>query len=277
MSGHLGPAYNQSTSCAILRHFMMNLEIAQYLVPFVVVVASAAVLHGFTGFGFGLVAMAGFSLLGFPIERASSLLTVISIPLLVIFAVIEMRRKMPKALPTILVLIGMVLGVPLGYSVILNYGGTTPFAVGFGLLVLGIAVWRLTKVSVSAPIAVGWGPVFGFVGGFIGGAVVSGGPAVVVYLYANSEDPRDQKAALQLAFLAASLVRLLSAGRGSAGLSWELVGLGLLISPLPILAILFANRLSRSVSVERFRQITYFVLLCVGFAILLQAALSLRP
>jgi hypothetical protein len=255
---------------------MMSLEIAQYLLPFAIVVGVGAVLHGFTGFGFGLVSMSAFSLLGLPMERASSLLTVVSIPLLVVFAVAELRRARPRTLPTLLVLIGMVIGVPIGYAVIFRYGGTALFSLGFGLFVLGVALWRLTKVTVSAPIAVGWGPLFGFVGGFIGGAVVSGGPAVVVYLYANSEDPRDQKAALQLVFLSASLVRLVSVGQGAAGLSWELVVLGILISPIPILIILLTSRFSRAISVERFKQVTYFFLLLIGVAMLLQAVLRLE-
>ena len=251
---------------------MLSLDIVEHILAFIVVVLLGGVVHGFTGFGFGLVSMSLFALLDLPLERASALLTVVSVPILLTFAITELRRKMPKPLPTLLALVGMILVVPIGYVVILVYGGTTLFSVGFGIFVLALAIWRLSRISVRAPIAVGWGPLFGFAGGFIGGAVVSGGPAVVVYLYANAEDPRDEKSALQLIFLCASVTRAIATGSGSAGLSWEMAALGLLIFPLPLALIFLANRFSRKISVERFRQTTYLFLLLVGVMILVKAA-----
>lgn len=253
---------------------MTSLEISQHLLPFLLIVSFAGIVHGFTGFGFGLASMSIFALANLPLERASSLLTVVSIPMLAIFALSELRSGRPNLVPTLLVLVGIVLGVPIGYSVILHYGGSVLFSIGFGLFVVSVAIWRLTRSNIAAPIAVGWGPLFGFLGGFIGGAVVSGGPAVVIYLYANSDDPRDEKAALQIIFLAASLVRLLAVGNGSAGLSWELVGLGVLISPLPLALILFASRFSRRITVERFRQVVHLFLLLVGLSILAKVSVG---
>lgn len=248
----------------------MDFEMMQHLVPFVIVVAIGAVLHGFSGFGFGLVSMSMFALLGLPIERASSLLTIIAIPLFTIFSISELRRTRPKALQTTLILVGMVAGIPIGYSVIFQYGDTILFSIGFGIFILGVATWQLANADSTTSIAVGWGPLFGFIGGFLGGAVVSGGPAVVVYLYANSEDPRDQKCTAQIVFLSSAIVRLIVIGHGVAGLSWEMVGLGILVLPLPIIIILIANRFSRLVSVERFRRFTNYFLFCIGVAMLLQ-------
>lgn len=101
--------------------------------PFSLAILSAAV-DGFAGFGFGLVLMSLFAFCSLPMGRVCSALTIVSLPLLLSFALRDVSLVGLIFLRVLVLLIGMIVGTPLGYQIMLRYGNTAPSYLGFGLV-----------------------------------------------------------------------------------------------------------------------------------------------
>ena len=75
-------------------------------------------------------------------------------------------------------ILGLSLGVPLGYWFILAWGSQPVFQFMFGLSLAGFALHELIKPRLRKPLAGYLGFPAGVVGGFLGGAFTTSGPPV---------------------------------------------------------------------------------------------------
>ena len=77
-----------------------------------------------------------------------------------------------------------------------------------GLTIVAISLWNLRAPNLQRGEAPLWDGVTGLVGGLLGGAFNTGGPAIVAHLYRRADPPQALKATNQLIFFTMGLARL---------------------------------------------------------------------
>jgi uncharacterized membrane protein YfcA len=180
-------------------------ELAQLLLVWVVVTL-AAVLRGFTGFGFALVAVPVFSLIMPPTEAVvlSALLT-LTISLLGIrsyWGVVPLQPMWPLVL---MAFVGTVAGTWVVTAI-----SASRFQLWAGLSVilacLGMTLFRPLKQPLHPVFA--W--LTGLLSGLMNGALAIPGPPMIIYAMLQEPQPQRSRALLMTFFLAASLLALAS-------------------------------------------------------------------
>ena len=165
----------------------------------------AAVVQGATGFGFGLVAIA---LLGnlLSIKTASAVLALASLSMnALIFWRLRSHFRWEGMGP---VLLGVVLGVPLGVLFLAQTEARILAPVLSGVLVLS-AVYGLVPKLASRP----WHPLFlglplGVFSGALSGAFGTGGPPLVAFLASRNLPRLRYSASLQVALGTSGVIRV---------------------------------------------------------------------
>ena len=150
----------------------------------------ASFVMGLTGFGIALVAMAFLPWLMSPVTA----IVVLTIYALVfsLAVIVQLRHDLtPRALLDLL--IGTVVGTPLGVWVL----ATLPVSALnrlIGLVLVIVVVLELRGVMPRRLVGRAWGLATGFLSGLIGGAVGTPGPPVIVYATTQGWSPRTMKA-----------------------------------------------------------------------------------
>ena len=224
----------------------------------------AALAQGFSGFGFGIILMATLSLCGADLERASVLATLLS-TVLVITLLLQTRSRMRIDWKQVgLLSIGLLAGVPVGYHLLLRFGEMPACRIVLGLVLVTFALNRLFTPHLKRRIALFFAPLFGLMSGLLSGAFSSGGPPVVMYLYAQEDDPRQALGTTQAVFLTSNLYRLAVVSCGERGISAALGLRALLLAPLVIAAGIVGFRLAQRFSLRPFLIIVYGVIILSG-------------
>ncbi len=217
----------------------------------------ANLVQGFTGFGVAIVAMAGLTLIG-DVVHATILVNLTSgITILIILGRLWRHVSWPYLWP---VIVGMVLGTPLGLALLLSFGRSQPDLVR---RVLGVLIMAFAAYSLS-----GWawqpgqasrkvGAIVGTIGGVLGGAFTMSGPALVAYVYSLPISRDAMKAGVNACFLFNCLYRLsLLVITGSIS-SGHLVAFGWSV-PAVLAGVALGLYLARGLSTERFRRIAWW-------------------
>ncbi len=150
----------------------------------------ASFVMGLTGFGIALVAMAFLPWLMSPVTA----IVVLTIYALVfsLAVIVQLRHDLtPRALLDLL--IGTVVGTPLGVWVL----ATLPVSALnrlIGLVLVIVVMLELRGVMPRRLVGRAWGLATGFLSGLIGGAVGTPGPPVIVYATTQGWSPRTMKA-----------------------------------------------------------------------------------
>lgn len=233
----------------------------------VLVFALAASIQGYSGFGFGIVAM---SLLSFLTQDMADMYIVVNISALAVIVVGLFLSRLGSDIDWLkagLLLTGIVIGQPAGYWFVRTFGDHPAFRVLLGLVLLYYAVQSIVSPSirrrVHKAVAVG----IGTVSGLIGGAFASGGPPLVMYLYSQVDDPRDMKATIQSVFVITLLYRLTLIGL-AGDYSTAVLRLALYAVPPVIPLVVAGHALSKRISARRFRQYVYGLIALSGVSVL---------
>jgi uncharacterized membrane protein YfcA len=229
-----------------------------------VIVFGAAFAQGFSGFGYGILAMAMLSLLTTDLERASVFVT-LSVMVLVTTLLLRSRRdvridwKQAAGLS-----LGVLAGSPFGYWFMLRQGGMPVCRLVFGVVLVLFALNGLLKPHVRRHIAMPLAPLFGVFSGLLSGAFSSGGPPIVLYLYSQEDDPRLAVGTVQAVFCFASLYRLVLVGVGERGFTADVLTPAALLAPVVILGTLAGYMAARRVSCRTFLLGVYAVIIAAG-------------
>ena len=180
-------------------------ELAQLLLVSSVVVL-AAVLRGFTGFGFALVAVPVFSLIMAPTEAVVlSVLLTLTISLVGIrsyWGVVPLQPMWPLVL---MALVGTVAG-----TWVVTVISVSGFQLWAGLSVilacLGMSLFRPSERPLHPAFA--W--FTGLLSGLMNGALAIPGPPMIIYAMLQEPQPHRSRALLMTFFLAASVLALAS-------------------------------------------------------------------
>lgn len=222
----------------------------------VLVTVFAAFTQGFSGFGLGILMMAGLTPFVPDAERLSVVATLCGLVTMCTLMGAERGRAPIDWKGVGWLFLGVVPGLPLGYFLVLATGDQPIFALFLGLVLLGFAANGLLRPRLRQ--LPGWAGVpMGVVSGFISGGFASGGPPLVLYLYARTPDPRMAKRSLQVIFILAVAVRLSWVEGVGPGLTSDVLGWAGGLLAAVVLASFAGNRLSRRVSARGFTQIVY--------------------
>ncbi|MBM3749236.1 MAG: sulfite exporter TauE/SafE family protein [Acidobacteria bacterium] len=170
-----------------------------------VIVVLGGLVHGVTGFGFGLFTMGVLSVL-MPMGDAVTIVSLINlvITLLNLWTLrgsVDWRESWPvlgAAIPT------TILGVYLLRSL-----DTGLLRTGVGVMILmgcAVALWSPQRARLRG--ANPWGYVAGLVGGVFGGALNTGGPPVVLYTLLRGWDKARTKSVMTVYFAGTGILRV---------------------------------------------------------------------
>ncbi|MCF7854737.1 MAG: sulfite exporter TauE/SafE family protein [Candidatus Pacebacteria bacterium] len=226
--------------------------------------ALAAFVQGFCGFGYGILLMAQLSFASSQMERASVFVTLSIIPLLIVLILRSRHVAKIDWKQGLYVSGGMLVCIPIGYGFVYTYGSMPIFRMVFGAALMLFALNGMCRPHIKRKIPSATAPVFGGFSGVLSGAFSSGGPPLVLYFYAQEDDPRQAVGTLQIAFLFAAFYRLFVVVAFGGGLSWDLTLKAVLVTPsvliLTVVAHILASRTNRAVFVK----VVHSLILCAG-------------
>ena len=235
-----------------------------YLAASAAIMAIGALSQGFLGFGFAIVAMAGLTL-SRDLLHAAGVVNLTGI--LVAASMLTSLRREVLWRPALRMIPGVLVGVVLGVSA-LGALDRDLMVRTLGVTIIAISLWNLrtpTQRAGEAPILDG---VAGLLGGLLGGAFNTGGPAIVAHLYRRPDSPQAVKATNQLIFLTMGLARLPTAtaqGQMTSSIWIEAT----IMAPILVTGLLLGIRLSRWVSPAQFRRVSWLALAAMGAALVI--------
>jgi uncharacterized membrane protein YfcA len=161
-------------------------------------------------------------------------------------------------------LIGEIVGVPLGYLFILILGNQPIFRLILGVSLIGFAVNGLLRPRFRQKLSLFFGSVAGLIGGFLTGAFTMGGPPLALFLYSRYQNPVDAKATLQIMILMACIYRLFNIFMFGEGITPNILKIGA-ISLLFVMVFSGIGHLSsRRIPKELFVKIIYLFICFAG-------------
>jgi hypothetical protein len=178
---------------------------AETLLTAVFGVFAAALLRGFTGFGFGIAAVPLLSL-ALPPAKVVPFVVVLQ----VIVGVGGLRQAWPlcdwRAVRGLCP--GLVLGIPIGLAVLTAFGAD-PVRLAIGCAILGsvLLLWRGLRLPPTPSRALTFA--VGLAAGVMSGLASMGGPPIVVYLLALSHGAAVVRASSIVYFMLAAMMSLL--------------------------------------------------------------------
>jgi uncharacterized membrane protein YfcA len=225
---------------------------------------TAALIQGFLGFGFAIVAMIGLTLSRDLLHAAGVVnLTGIFVAGSVLIA---LRREVLWG-PARRIIPGILVGVLVGVSA-LGVLDRDFMVRALGVTIIAISVWNLRTPTLQTGEAPIWDGITGLLGGLLGGAFNTGGPAIVAHLYRRPDPPQAIKATNQLMFLTMGLIRLPTAT--AQGMMTTSIWIeASLMAPFVLAGLFTGIRLSGRVSPTQFRRASWLALGAMGGALLL--------
>ena len=167
-------------------------------------VFAAALLRGFTGFGFGLAAV---PLLSLALPPAKVVPFVVVLQVIVGVSGLRVARRQCDWQAVRALSPGLVLGIPIGLTVLTAFSANSVrLAIGLVILASVLLLWRGARLPEqgSRLLAV----VIGLVAGVMSGLASMGGPPIVVYLLALSHAATVVRATSIVYFMLASMLSL---------------------------------------------------------------------
>ena len=229
-----------------------------------VIIGLASMVHGYTGFGMGMMSFSMLCLLPHHAERMAVVVTLNALVSMGLLLCLTGGRGRIDWRQTRLVLLGCAISMPIGYWFLTTSGDSPGFRTMLGLLLV-----LFSRIGLKAPRPTrrppGWiGIVVGLIGGFIGGAFISGGPPIVLYLFALVDDPREMKATVQLIFVATLFYRLYLAQAVGGGYTAPVMQLAAVAAPFAAGGIYLGHRLSQTASKETVKRWVYGLIAVFG-------------
>ena len=215
------------------------------------------------GFGEALIAM---PLLAFviPSQMAAPLVAVVSSFNAILILYREWRQLSFRE--TGLLTIFALTGIPVGMW-LLSTGSESAIKVLLAIVVIGFALWSLSRHKTIRILPAGWAPAFGLVAGILGGAYNTAGPPLVIFGTLRQWPAESFRANLQSYFLlGGTTVLAIHIYRGAV--TPDVIRLTAMCLPLTVVAALIGHRLTKSVSTEQFIRVVHVCLFLIGTLLL---------
>ena len=243
------------------------MNLSPELTPFLLVAAicfAGVVTQSIIGFGVALVCMPLLIQIFDPVS-AAALVALFVFPLQLI--IMWRYRRALNIRPFWRVLVGVIVGRPIG-GLLLERLDERVILSALGILLIGYAVYSLTRPRLRTIHHPAWAFGCGLAAGILGGAYNTGGPPVVIYGSSMGWDSDRFRANLQALFLINSSLVILA--HVAAGHVNTLVLENLLVAlPATLLALGVGFALSRYVREAAFRKAVLVLLVVIGARLLL--------
>lgn len=239
-----------------------------------IILGIAGLVQGYSGFAYGIVAMALMAFLPYQMSMMATVVTLTAAAVLLLLLFLSHNQGRIQWRESAVLLLGGFFGTPLGYGFIAWFGDRPIFR----LALAGYLVWaglnglrqrhpgRRMRDWMAFPV--------GVFSGFLGGAFVTGGPPALIYLYSRSNDPRTMKSTVQMVFLAMLLNRILIILFDPSLRSGELWVFSAVVSVPTIIGLVAGHRLSLLSSPMTFRGVVYGLIAVLGLFVAAKAFLS---
>lgn len=230
---------------------------------FVAALCISHLVQGITGFGAVVLALP-LLVFFFPLKMLIPTLVVVNFLQAAWFTVTE-RRHIHRLHARSLVLLSL-LGLPAGWA-FYQYLPSEKLKIALGVVVTVVAVWNLLGLSMSRPVPLPLYHLLNLAGGFAQGALVSGGPFLVIYAAKMLEDKSEFRATLSLVWFVLNLVLI---GAYTASSSWDARMVPLIGVALPCVAFgtVFGAVLHDRIPRKPFRTMIFAILLISGIVLL---------
>ncbi len=230
----------------------------------------AAVLRGFTGFGFALAAVPLVSLAISP--RQAVPMVILQQLLLGLVDGVRAWRDCDRR-SVLQLAAGSVIGVPAGIIALdLMPGTVTRMAIAFIVLAAIVLLWKPRRLPFTPGARTAASA--GFIAGLFNGLAAMPGPPAIAYYLLTDTDPRKVRASLMAFFLATAVIA--APGTWAAGLlDLDTAILALLGLPLVLGGGHVGNRLFLRYGAGSYRPIALLTLAAAAIAILLREAIRL--
>jgi hypothetical protein len=226
----------------------------------------AGLIQGLAGFGSVLLSLPLLAVF-LDIKTVIPLVALYSMVLTVILIIhlwqfIEAKKIIP-------LIIGAVAGVPLGV-LFLKKMDTGVIQVIVGVVLILFSLYSLFLKPPDRTISERWAPVFGFIGGCLGGAITATGPPVIVYTSLQSWKKDTIKATLQGFFFVSGILVVVS--HAISGItSGEVVRYFILSLPLLVAGTYAGSFFYDTVEEAGYKRIIYSVLALLGLFMIVKA------
>ena len=236
----------------------MTLELA----GFALLVAFAAAVQGFLGFGYGVIVMAVLTLSG-DLVHATAFVNISTLALSIAMVWREPQHVLWPLLARILP--AMFLGMLIGLVALREVPRDVMVPV-LGSFIVAIAAWNVAQPSLRKRESLVLDLVFGGVAGVTSGAFNTGGPPLVIHLYRRPEPPLTLVVTLQAIFIGSGIMRGVLAGVQGL-LPRSSVELGLWTMPAVLAGTFAGMALARRIDPARFRRLAWVALGLLGLAL----------
>jgi len=237
----------------------------------ILIIFLAAIVRGFSGFGFSLLAITGLSLLYTPVEIVPSIFMLelaASINLLPsIWNEIHWRSLAPLTL-------GCLIATPVGVWLLAHIApAPMQLALAVFVLVATALLWMgFSRKTMPGPVS---SALVGAASGLANGAFGIGGPPVILFYFSSPAGAAAGRASLTAFFLATDLIGLTS--QSTQGLvTWNAATRALAYLPALIAGVWIGARSFKGVDEAKFRKAVLMLLALMALAIGVKAVLALH-
>ncbi|MFC2104000.1 sulfite exporter TauE/SafE family protein [Bacteroidota bacterium] len=221
------------------------------------------------GFGDALIAMPSLVLF-IDIKIATPLVALIAF-FIAISILIKNWKKVEFKSAWRLILASLI-GIPIGLWYLDDINENIIKLV-LGILVLLFAIYSLLKPKLHQLKGEKYAWLFGFIAGILGGAYNTNGPPIVIYSSLKKWNPQNFRATLQGYFFTTGI--LIITGHGIAGnFTSEVLTYFAYCIPAVFVAVIIGARLNRKIPIEKFHKYIYFILIFLGFMLIVNSIKS---
>lgn len=228
------------------------------VVTVVLIFVFSALVEGFLGFGFGIIAMGILTL-------TRDVLTATAMVNLMAFFVASsilwpLRRKVRWKLIGPLLVFGLI-GLVAGVEIVTSFNPQI-MKRALGVVIVLFALWSLLDTRTGHVSRV-WSIPAGLFAGTLQGAFNTGGPPLIAYIYRHPFSPDELKATIQLLFVLMNIVRIpLLYSKGL--FTEQIIMSDAFALPLAVPVTWLGIKLARKVSTEKFRKTAWIAFGLMG-------------
>lgn len=225
----------------------------------------AAFNQGLTGFGFALTSIPLLSMV-VGIKEAIPLAALCGF-VVNIYLTIQLKSHIDFSDIKFLIL-GSVMGIPLGVFFLAEADENLILKI-LAVIILLFVVINATPFIKPFNIKNGWGIVFGFFSGVLGGAFNTNGPPILIYLYLKDWDKFKQKASITAFFIVASTL-IVTSHAISGFTTTEVITHAGLALPFLIAGLLLGSFTFPKISSKLYRKLILLFLTTMSLVLLFQ-------
>lgn len=253
----------------LFQNIVLYLYCVEIPVVIILIVFIASTVFATFGFGDALLALPFLSVI-LGVKTATPLLAMSGLTLALCLLGAGFKNIVWKE--AIKLILGSLVGVPLGVLA-LRYGDERIMRMIVGIVIILISLYNLFKPNLTAIPTDKYAPVFGMMGGILGGAFNVSGPPVVLYGAMRAWSPMVFTGMMQAFFVPTDIFVII--GHLQSGLlNSNVLHLYLWCLPFLLLAVWIGSQIKKRISVASFQKWVFVLILLSGFMLFIKSLMN---